>query len=558
MKKLMEENLRRVKGANNSAVLLLGAAIVIVVILIALIAFLLLKGGSKGVGGASNLASYFPQDTLIYAELNITEEKLKTLQKLSGDAFTLEKMAEGIKHAINNPSDTIEAVELLDELSKTLEPIGAMGMWGMDATTSQPEKVLLAAVVKDPDNVAKLFEKASDGNTTFSPKSIDGLDYYISDKTGGYVVFDNTLLMSDKVETLQEAIALHKDKKDTVLSNSEAKNVLENLPPERFFTMLINTATINKMTANTPGMKLGGDNETMQQIFETMSYVGMGIDLHNDVLEGKFYAPYSLESITNPEMKANLGKIFVASSKLDAPKALPGDTFMFVSLSGVSYYIQTITQTLEPSKREEYTQFKNMVKQFTKLEVETDILPLFAEEFTFGARCAGTEVDPIIVLTAKPESMQVLNKLVSTLTMFDPSASTSQKDLGGSTFSIISSSQSPFDLAFGEVTDVITLGKASTLETVADAVKNPDKSLAKSSIYKDLSTYVPQKVSFAMFINFDKLVEASKAMKQNPDKIKELEKMSENMSAMIFSATNKDGKSIEGNFLVKFKGKNNQ
>ncbi|MGD9581559.1 MAG: DUF3352 domain-containing protein, partial [Vampirovibrionia bacterium] len=280
-----------------------------------------------------------------------------------------------------------------------------------------------------------------------------------------------------------------------------------------------------------------------------------GDDVHGQILEGKFYAPYSLASIEDAQVKSTVEKLYGVSSKLDAPSILPADTFAFFSISGVSYLVETSVMLLDPKAKQDYNQQKQMISMFTGLDLETDILPLFSEELTIAGEVAGGQVEPMIVLTKRPESVNVLNKLVKTLAGMDPTTSVSEKDVNGSKFSIISTSAAPFKVGFGEIAEVVALGKENTLETLSAASGDKSKSLLGSSLYQDMSKYVPKQVAMAMYINFDKFVEAAKIMKQSEEQIKELEELSKNFSAVFVSAGNKDNKAIEGSLLLQFKKK---
>lgn len=552
MTNLATKAVRRIKGSNNSTIVLIGGAIVIVIVIIALLAFLLLKGGSSG-GEAGQLAKFFPEKTVIYAELQVTPEKFEDIQALSGDSFSMEKIAEGIKEASKSPKDTFDAMQFLTEFNKTLEPAFAMGVWAKDEEDATLTKVLIATIVKDKNNVPALFEKMSQGDATFKPETIDGVEYQVSTQkdSGGYVVIGNVLLISDKIETLQEAVAFQKHGETNVLANADAKQVLSNLQPERIFTMLINAKEISKL----PQMKQKAENQALDKLFKSMSYMGAGVDIHGQVMEGKFYAPYSLAGIEDPQIKTTFEKLFSVSSKLDAPKVLPADTFAFFSISGMSYMVETSVQFMDPKGQQDYNQQKQMVSMFTGLDLETDILPLFSEELTVSGQIAGNQVEPVVVLTKRPESLNVLNKLVKSIAGMDPATSVSEQEMNGSTFSIVSTSAAPFKMGFGQIAEVITLAKADTLESLAVASSDSSKSLAGSPLYKEISKYAPSKVAMAMYINFDKFVEAAKLMKQSEKQITELEEVSKNLSAMFISAGDKDNKAIEGSLLLQFKKK---
>jgi len=70
-----------------------------------------------------------------------------------------------------------------------------------------------------------------------------------------------------------------------------------------------------------------------------------------------------------------------------------------------------------------------------------------------------------------------------------------------------------------------------------------------------MGKYVPEKVSFALYVDYDKLAKAAKVMKAPPAKVKEFEEMSKNISALVITAGNKDNKAIEGSLLMKIKQK---
>lgn len=552
MENLANKEIRRFKGSNNSAVLLIAGALVVVIILVALIAFLILKGpGSKG---AAELSSFYPQETLFYAELNITPEKFKQLEKVSGGALSLENLAKAIQEAAKNPDQAVKAAQLVNEMNKTFEPKLAIGFWGTETTNGNPEKVLLSAVVKDTTNIKQFLEQASTEGVTYTPKTIEDQEFYVSSNAqgGGYVVVKDVLLLSDKIETLQEAINYNKDGKTNVLNNPDVKDVLSNLQPTRIFTMLINTAAVNKLQSP---MSAGANSEAIQQFLGTMTYSGFGVDIHEEVIEGKFYSPYSLESIKDPNLKTTLEKVFNASSKLDAPKVLPDDAFAYISLSGVSHIIMTATQFMEPQGKMEYENSKKMVKMFTTLDLETELLPIFSEELTVGARINAGQFEPMVVVTEKPETAQILNKLASAASTFDPSASVTEVDVSGKKINVVSTRAVPFKVGFAGLNNVMVLGKADTLQSVVEALNDPSKSLANSETYKNLSKYIPEKVSFAMYLNYDKLPEAAQAMGQPPQKVAELQEMSKNIQAIVISAGNKDSKAIEGTLLVKLRAK---
>ena len=551
MRNITDKTFRRNKGSNATPVLLIGGAIVVLIIIIALVAFLILKSGEPSSGpGASNLANYYPENTLFYAELNLTPEKFEEIQKLSGDSLSLEKMAESLQKAAKNPQEAAKTMMVFNALNKTLEPKLAMGQWGLPEGAKEPENLLITAILKNNADVSSMIDELTEGEVKFEQKNIDGQDFYLSDDgKGGYTVQGNVLLLSDKVETMQSALEQGKNGNKNILNNPEAVNVLNNLQSNRFLTVLIDAYNLNIASQASSAMPISGNDESMGQVMKTLSFMGFGLDIHGDVMEGKFYAPYDLSSITDATLKNTLESLFKTSSQLNAPKVLPGDTCAFISISGVSYMIQTTLQFMDPKSQQEYNQQKQMVQMFTGLDLETDVLPLFSEEFTFAGRVVDEDLEPVIVLTKKPESTQVLSKVVGALTKMDPTASITQKDSGGAQLSLISSGNVPFQVGYGAIDEVIALGKGTSLEYMA----KKESTLADSQTYKTMSKYIPSTVALAMFIDFDNAVKAKKFFSKSPEDMKNLEKMNENMSAFILTASNKDNKAIEGSVLVKFK-----
>lgn len=556
MKNLLANRFRTCQGSKNMVILGLLAAALVLVILIAIIAFTLFNIMNKSSSGASELVSYFPENAVMYAELNLTSEKFKELQEISGGQLSLDKIAENIKKVANNPDESIEAMQVLNELNNTLEPVAAMGIWGINEATQTPEKAVLAVIVKDSANVDAMMERVTENETKFEVKNIDGIDFHIAQQGNGcYATVGKVLLISDKIETIQDSIQFKKNKNTNVLSNPKVKAILENLQQDRVFTLIVNAGEIsNKMTPPATG-SLKTDSQTMKDIANVMPFAGIGVDFHKDLLEAKFYGPYDLSNVEHEAVKKNLEKLFQASSSLNAPNVLPKNTFMFISMTGVSYLIDTSIQMLDPQAQQEFNNQKQMIKMMSGgLDVDTDILPLFSEELTIaGTISSNNEVEPVVLLTSKPESEQVLSKVASTMVQMsmDPSASVTQEAAGSVQLNLIKSPQIPFPIGFGKVGNVIALGKASTLKDVASS-QGAD-SLAGTPDYEDMKKYMIPDVSFAMFMNIDQMLAASKIMGESGQQVKELEEMSKTVSSIMISAGNKNDKAIEGNFIMKFK-----
>ena len=549
---------RKTAGSNNM-VAIIAVVVVVAIILVALILFLLFKPGKGPSIMGADLANYYPQDTIFYAELNITPEKLKKLKELSGDSFSFQSIADGIKHAAKQPGETIQAMEIFNELNKTLEPQFAMGIWATEGSEEKPDNVVFASVVKNKDNVPQLMDKLTEGKANFAPENVDGQEFYVATdgKGGAYVVSGDILLFSDKVETLQLALNQAKSGKMNVLETKEAKNVLSNLPSEKILTALINISNISKVASKDPDLKTKDSLESkLQQVdnlTKTMAYTGVAVDLKDNVLIAKSFTPYALEELEDPALKEVLQKLGSVTNKLDSPTILPADTFMFMSISGLDQFFLLSVQMMDEKDQQMYQQQKQMVTMMTQLDVDTDVLPVISEELTIAASLKDKQPEPMVLLTSKDKSLQTLNKLAGSMAMMDPSTSITEESSSGTKLSVIQASGLPFKLAFGKVNDLIILGKKDSVKTAVEDASDASKSLAKNEIYKDLSKYIQTNPSFVLFVNANKLSEAADVLGKSKQQIENIKDMNKNMDGLIISVGSKDNKAITGNFVMKLK-----
>lgn len=544
---------------NNSKLipLIVGGMIVV----IGLILFLVFKGGANTANtAAGELRTYFPEDTLVYAELDLTPEKLDKLKNLTGTAITFDKITESVKQAAKNPTEALEAVQLLNELNSSLEPVLAMGIWSQSEDTLKPDQVVFASVIKNKDKIPALMTKLTKGQSKFEPKTIDGHEFNVAagESGGAYTIQDNILMFSDKADTLKAAIENHDTRKGNVFTTSQATEILTNLPEQRFLTVLINTSKFNKMTANsnvpTSTPDVNNKMKQLEDITKSMSYTGIGMDVKDNLIEAKSYTPFNLDSVKDKVLKDYLDKLINVKSSFNGPKILPGDSFMYVSLYGVSYFIQLTNQFLGSEELASFNQQKQMLKMVTGLDLETDVIPLFSEELTLAGRVDNNDVDPIVIITNKPQSLQVLTKLVSSMTAMDPTTTVSEQEINGIKMSLIGSRTVPFKVGFAAVNDLIVLGKANTIETIIGGTKDSSKTLSNAGNYKALGEQVLTNSNVVFYMNPEKLSEATKIMNKNAPQSQQMDDYYKNIDGVILSfANNTNNKAIIGNLLIKFK-----
>lgn len=557
MLKLKEKLSRKLSGANNNAIILIVVAVVIVILAIVLA---LVMSTPKGVtGDAGKLASFYPDKTLFYANLDITPDKLQRIQGLSGNTFSLENLIKAMNQASKNPEESMKAVQIVKEFNKTIEPKFSVGIWKNNETVSEPDQLLFSTIVKEKANVDNLLKNLTDNQVNFKAENIEGVEAKTGteNKGGAYAVMDDVLLIANNTETLKEAIKTHKGN-NNILSRPEANDVLANLPESRMLTVLFNTSDISN-EANNPNNPadsnpLGDKMGQIKKISSSMSFTGIGVDVQKDVLVAKSYTPFKLESLQDPAIKDSLKNLLASTDKLEAPSILPGNTSVFLSIAGLSQIFNMNLQMMNDNEKEAFKQQSNMISMITGgLDIEKDIVPIFSEEFTIAGRLNEKKLEPIVLLSKKSDTMTVLNKLLGTIPKTDKAAKLEEKDVSGAKLQLISSKAFPFPVAYGEIGKNVVIGRSETVELMASESTDKAKTLADTPLYKSLISQMTPNPNFVLYVNTDELIKVLKETEKNPEKLKQLEEMNKKIAGIIVSFNSEKEKALVGNLLMTFK-----
>jgi hypothetical protein len=553
MKLTTDRIYRRSTGAGNNTAII-AVAVIIALILLGLIVFFVIKGPKGPAGLSAKLASYYPQDTVMYAELNLEPHQVEEIKKLSGGALNLKNL----QKAAENPSEALEGLQLIQELDKTLEPTFAMGVWASEDNKTQPDNVVFASIVKNPEKIADLMNKLTENKANFEAQNIEGVEYQVAnDKTGGaYVVVNDVLLFSDKVNTLQQSIKYAQSGQTNVLETDKAKEILGNLPGTRILTILLNTSGVSQVASQSPQAGAPGMEAKLKQletITNSMSHTGIGVELKDKMLLGKSFTPYNLKNVEDPALKATLEKLSTVTNKLEGPKLLPKDVFMYISISGISHFYEISTQMVTVEERQQYEQQKQMVKMMTQLDLEGDIIPIFTDEVTVGAKATGNMPEPIILLSGKPNSLQVLNKLVSVMGMMDPSASISETTIDDVKVNVINTQGAPFNIAYGQVGDLIAMSMENTMKSIIEDSKKPEDTLQDLKLYQNLSKNIQPNPNFVMYMNADQMAQSANKLAKSPAQVKQIQEFNKNIEGILISIGCQNNDAIVGNMAIKLK-----
>ncbi|MEW5821662.1 MAG: DUF3352 domain-containing protein, partial [Cyanobacteriota bacterium] len=289
----------------------------------------------------------------------------------------------------------------------------------------------------------------------------------------------------------------------------------------------------------------------IKAFMQEKNYSATAIILNEQSLEIKTFTPYNMDLFDkiNPKLRKEIENILNNNNTYNVASSLPSETIGYIlvsNLAGLGYIATTIE---EPNIKKMISTGRLMIASVTGMDLEKDLLPILSGHTTVAATEFKKETEPVLLISFRPETIEVFNKLLSMAEKLNCPVKVENKKIKGEEVKILTENSMPFPIAYAKINDSIAFGKFDVVKNLINIARNPNKLLVQSSNFKNFDPLMNESTNLSVYINFDKFADVleNHSVANIPDNARDL------LDAFYLSFSNEKDNIFVMSMLVKFK-----
>ena len=473
--------------------------IVLIVFVGLLIAFSLSKKQDTSI--SSEYAIYYPQSTLFYMDARLDSKAIENINKYKSHSVKgLPDILGRIYTLENKNYDSGRANTLMQE---TFSDSFGFGSWNQK--DGAPGSLLIMPVKREI-KIKKLFEILYGKNGRIAAKNYQGYKITTSkNKKGAFCLVGNKLFLADSYDTLVFIIdnyLVHSS--NSLYNRHDVRELLYKLDKNRVGTVIF--PDINYLFSKIEGLaSLKDFSSSIKKFSNTLNIAAASILINKDILEFNCFIPYNPDNIKDNFLKKAFEKIFIKSELAYTPDALPEQTVSFINIKNFNDYLYFMLELSNLNHTKEYEQAKQLMKMFTSLDLDSDIISLFKDNTVLAAINTGKQrPDFALIIPDRQKTSDIVKTLIKILSTQMPGSELAKTTYRGKELELAYTSKRPEKIVYGKLSPgLYSIGEKGAVEYLIDTTAHKRLNLSNNKLYKNFESYNNSESRVILYFNID-------------------------------------------------------
>ncbi|MFH0703283.1 MAG: DUF3352 domain-containing protein [bacterium] len=485
---VLSEKIKKYGNPNRNLII---TALIIVFMIIAVVMMFKKKEISKM---TTEYAGYYPSCTMLYIDAELTPEKINKINESTN--LEIKNLSDLVNRLFDNNKS-----EKYRLMSEAFGNSFSFGTWNTNQANQTIERSLMIFPVEREGKINHLFEQLS-GKEKPINKIFKG--YKITsfpNKKIAFLLERNRLFLADSYDTLTFIINGYILKKSNSLYDGEnVQKLLHFLDEDKIGTVIINEPSQIMPENIDANKKFKKEIINSRQVLKAFGVTVASLSIKNDLLYLNSYTNYDLFKIKNKNIRETLKIILEEKHDKFRPKILPENIMGYLYLKNPKNYINFALE-LSGSKIK-YEQAKLLLKLFTNLDLDKDVLKLLEKEAVFLAvNTDNSALGYMLILPVSEKMDFVISKLAKLFLMQSPSVKILKNTYKNLNLNTVSLPNFPV-VCYGKINqELYAFGEKSAVETFINETFENKSSLLEKDSFKIFDTGMVNDHKLSGYIN---------------------------------------------------------